>query len=50
MDAADCVPLLPDFIAGVTSCPAAGVIAAAANITTKRKFCCLCMLLLLFTV
>jgi hypothetical protein len=42
------VPLLADPIAGVTSCPAAGVIAAAANVTTKRKS--RCMLRLLFRV
>jgi hypothetical protein len=50
MDAADCVPLLPDPIAGVTSCPAAGVIAAVANIMTKRKSRCLCMTCLVFMV
>ena len=42
MDAAVCVLLPAGPTTGATSCPKAGH-AAAANVTNKRKFRCLCM-------
>jgi len=43
MDAADCVPLSAGPIAGAAACPHAGVAAAAANVTDRRKTRCLSM-------
>src|SRR5271169_2663486 len=43
IDAALCVPLFAGPTAGATVCPKAGVAAAAANVTNKRKSRCLCM-------
>src|ERR1700730_8766884 len=43
MDAADCVPLSAGPIAGAATCPHAGVAAAAANVTDRRKTRCLYM-------
>src|SRR6516165_1867754 len=37
MDAALCLPLLAGPVVGATACPKAGVAAAAASVTTKRK-------------
>jgi len=48
MDAAGCVPLLGGAVAGATSCPEAGIITAAANVTDKRKTRCLYMATTLF--
>jgi hypothetical protein len=39
MDAAVCVPLGADPTTGATVCPRAGIAAAAANVTEKRKSC-----------
>jgi hypothetical protein len=44
MDAAPCLPLLAGPTAGATSCPKAGVAAAAANVTKRKPRRCTFML------